>query len=156
MPVCNKCSSKFPNSIEFEGKRRNLQNRKYCLECSPFLSRNTRKLNEEFGICSCGEVKVKYGKKRGAYCRTCHNKDVIKRQKEKNKNLLTITVCGYNRYPGALEFHHLDPNEKEIPPAKLNNYSFENAKEELDKCVLLCANCHREVHGDFIKLNKLI
>jgi 5-methylcytosine-specific restriction endonuclease McrA len=56
-------------------------------------------------------------------------------------------ICGYNKYDGALKFHHIDPTKKDFAPSKLNNRSFKNAKEELDKCVLLCGNCHDEVHA---------
>ena len=57
------------------------------------------------------------------------------------------SVCGYNKCIGALEFHHLDPNEKEFGiAAKGYTRSWEKVKEELDKCVLVCANCHRELH----------
>ena len=56
-------------------------------------------------------------------------------------------ICGYNKCVEALEFHHLDPNEKEFGISKTGNtYSWEKIKNEIDKCSLLCANCHREVH----------
>jgi 5-methylcytosine-specific restriction endonuclease McrA len=55
--------------------------------------------------------------------------------------------CGYDRYIGALEFHHLDPNEKDFYLSHAKMTSFEKVKSELDKCVLLCANCHREEHA---------
>lgn len=54
--------------------------------------------------------------------------------------------CGYNRCNAALEFHHLDPNEKEFAISNSGMPSFEKVKEEADKCILLCANCHREEH----------
>ena len=59
------------------------------------------------------------------------------------------SVCGYNKCLSALEFHHKNPLEKDI---KLNSRgidrrkAFEKLKAELDKCILLCANCHREIH----------
>lgn len=59
------------------------------------------------------------------------------------------SICGYDKCIEALEFHHLDPNIKET---SLNTRgidrrkSFNSQKQELDKCVLLCANCHREQH----------
>lgn len=56
-------------------------------------------------------------------------------------------ICGYNKCKNALEWHHLNPNEKENTPSKLMGASWEKVKKELDKCVLLCANCHREVHS---------
>ena len=55
------------------------------------------------------------------------------------------SLCGYNKCTSALEFHHIDPSNKEYEIAAKNK-SFENMKSELDKCVLLCANCHREAH----------
>jgi 5-methylcytosine-specific restriction endonuclease McrA len=60
--------------------------------------------------------------------------------------------CGYKKYQGALEFHHTDPNEKDFNPSQLKNYSFnERLKNELDKCILVCSNCHREIHDEIIK-----
>ena len=56
--------------------------------------------------------------------------------------------CGYNKYVGALEFHHLDPSQKDFAIAsKGYTRSWEKIKEELDKCILLCSNCHREEHN---------
>jgi len=58
-------------------------------------------------------------------------------------------ICGYNRCPEALEFHHLDLSEKEFGISdKGYTRSWERIKAELDKCLLLCANCHREVHSE--------
>lgn len=55
--------------------------------------------------------------------------------------------CGYKKCIGALDFHHLDPNEKDATiAAMLNSASMENIKKEVDKCKLLCSNCHRELH----------
>lgn len=53
--------------------------------------------------------------------------------------------CGYDKCKSALAFHHKDPSKKEL------NFSsgflgFEKFKKELDKCILLCANCHAEIH----------
>lgn len=57
--------------------------------------------------------------------------------------------CGYDRYQGALEFHHRDPAEKDFSIAQNMRRSTlsDTMKTEIDKCVLLCANCHRETHG---------
>lgn len=56
--------------------------------------------------------------------------------------------CGYNKCLGALDFHHLNPKEKEIAinQALSRHWSWNRLKDELDKCVILCANCHREIH----------
>lgn len=63
-------------------------------------------------------------------------------------------VCGYNKCVEALEFHHKNPDEKEFGISrKGNTRSWEKIKTEIDKCVLLCSNCHREVHAGLIVLN---
>ena len=55
-------------------------------------------------------------------------------------------ICGYNKYKEALDFHHLDPSKKEFSLGSGDTISWERTQKELDKCVLLCANCHRETH----------
>jgi hypothetical protein len=52
--------------------------------------------------------------------------------------------CGYNKCLGALEFHHRDPEAKEFAICK--KWSLEKMKAELDKCDLVCSNCHKETH----------
>lgn len=54
-------------------------------------------------------------------------------------------ICGYNRSPAALDFHHIDPLEKDFSISSRMS-SFNAIKAELDKCVLVCSNCHREIH----------
>ena len=55
--------------------------------------------------------------------------------------------CGYNKCNGALEFHHLNPEEKDFSISTSGTTkSFERIKKEIDKCILVCANCHREIH----------
>lgn len=59
------------------------------------------------------------------------------------------SICGYNKYAGALEFHHLDSSTKDFGISEKGyTRSWGIVKEELDKCVLVCANCHRELHKD--------
>lgn len=62
-------------------------------------------------------------------------------------------ICSYNKYPGALELHHLDPSQK-VFEIGYRGYtrSWERVKAELDKCMLVCANCHREVEAGIISL----
>lgn len=55
--------------------------------------------------------------------------------------------CGYSKCLRALEFHHINPSEKDFSiSADGNTRSFEKLKVELDKCIMVCANCHREIH----------
>lgn len=57
--------------------------------------------------------------------------------------------CGYNECNAALEFHHLNPQEKEFSfsAALASPKAWSTLVVELRKCILLCSNCHREVHA---------
>ena len=63
-------------------------------------------------------------------------------------------ICNYNRCIGALEFHHIDPKTKEfgIYLHTRNPLGWDKIKSELAKCILLCSNCHREVHYGSLSL----
>jgi len=63
------------------------------------------------------------------------------------------SICGYHRCTEALEFHHLDASKKDFGISnKGYTRSWEKVKKELDKCIMLCANCHREVHAGLLQL----
>ncbi len=62
-------------------------------------------------------------------------------------------ICGYKKYQGALELHHLNQSEKSFSLGhKGYTRSWLAVKQEIDKCVLLCANCHREVEAGISQL----
>ncbi|QOE32633.1 HNH endonuclease [Klebsiella phage Muenster] len=86
------------------------------------------------------------------------NKCDIQRVSDRRRELKLLAVeykggccekCGYDKCIAALEFHHLDPNEKDFGISSSGHTrSFEKLKIELDKCIMVCANCHREIHDD--------
>jgi len=55
------------------------------------------------------------------------------------------TFCGYNRYLGALDFHHLEGKDFGL------TRSWAKVAKELEKCVLVCSNCHREIHAGLLQ-----
>ena len=62
------------------------------------------------------------------------------------KRTLKCTKCGFD-HPAALDFHHTNPAEKENLVSKMvSNGSYAAAMEEVQKCIVLCANCHRIHH----------
>ncbi len=63
-------------------------------------------------------------------------------------------VCGYNKYPGALDLHHYYGEKEFSIGDKGYTRAWYKVKQELDKCVLLCATCHREVSAGVTKLPK--
>ncbi len=54
--------------------------------------------------------------------------------------------CGYQACPTALTFHHRDPSQKSFPIGSGSTVSWERLREALEKCDLLCHNCHAELH----------
>ncbi len=165
--ICAKCGARMPASKVIDGKRRILSARKYCLECSPFNQHNTRQLvkpghkpfREGEHLCPmCLSVKpVKDFYKRGSglptsYCKTCTDAKVYDRMLDTKRKAVeykggSCRQCGYKTAVEALEFHHRDSKEKEFSLAKIRSSSWERVVKELDKCDLLCSNCHREEHA---------
>lgn len=90
------------------------------------------------------------------YCKECTNTQTLDRVRELKRKCVEYkggqcVTCGYDKCIGALEFHHLDPISKDFTIAHLRSYSFnKKVTTELDKCVLVCANCHREVHAGIL------
>ncbi len=61
-------------------------------------------------------------------------------------------MCGYDKNTAALCFHHIEPHEKEFSLNSCKTYSIEKLRKEIEKCVVLCHNCHMEEH--YPHLNK--
>lgn len=63
--------------------------------------------------------------------------------------------CPYDKNIASLEFHHLDPNEKDdaLDMRHLSNRTMKWILEEFEKCIVLCANCHREEHHPDLEIN---
>ena len=55
-------------------------------------------------------------------------------------------LCGYCKAKTALELHHLDPSEKDFTIGACLNRSWDTLHKEIQKCILVCSNCHREIH----------
>ena len=101
--------------------------RKYCYECSPHE-------NDNFTHAQAVTVKRRAIKNmlinyKGGKC----------------------SKCGYDKCIRALEFHHLNPEEKDFGISKILTRSISSLKEEADKCILLCSNCHAEEHERLYK-----
>ena len=74
------------------------------------------------------------------------NKAWHKSKWDEFKTTLKCTQCGFS-HPAALDFHHIDPSKKEYNVHRLvANKQFKKAHEEIKKCIVLCANCHRIHH----------
>lgn len=96
--------------------------RKYCYECSP---------HEDENMSHAQAVTIK---------RRAIKKMLIEYKGGKCEH------CGYDKCMRALEFHHLNPNEKDFGLSRCLSKSISSLKKEVDKCILLCSNCHAEEH----------
>jgi len=101
-----------------------------------------------------GETIYTYVPSRKHYrCSQCLGVAVTKRRRKLKELAVAYlggacAVCGYNKCVAALEFHHRDPVAKDFSISSTGTTrSFDKIKVELDKCLLLCANCHREHHA---------
>lgn len=62
--------------------------------------------------------------------------------------------CGYDEHPSALEFHHRNPKEKKFTVSKKLSKSMSDSETiaEIEKCVVLCSNCHREIENTWFNV----
>jgi len=71
----------------------------------------------------------------------------------KERNMDSCIVCGYNKDTRVLELHHIDPSTKLYQISQRTKQMPNQATlDELDKCISLCPNCHRELHYNIITL----
>lgn len=156
MPECVTCGALFKNRVEIDGKIRNLGNRKRCLTCSPFGSHNTKRAvpkDQIENISTCRECGKTYEYKRSSggtktRCPICTSRERVQKRKRKCVDYKggKCEVCGYSKCVAALDFHHVDPFTKKFPISGNHCRSWEVVKEELNKCMLVCRNCHAEIH----------
>jgi hypothetical protein len=98
---------------------------------------------------------------RGSYrCLACRRERVAERRRKVKEILVSeaggsCRLCGYSRALAALHFHHLNPDEKRFGMGREGvTRSLAAMREEAQKCVLLCANCHAEVEAGIVGLEQ--
>lgn len=140
--LCRKCNSIIPYSVIIDNKRRVLKNRKFCFECSPFKGNNRHEIDPG--------VKGRRNPKK-------HRKQCIlsmyKRGLERKLKLIDskggkCQKCGYSKFKRLLHFHHRNPEDKcfILSLSNLWSRSLDKIEKEANKCDILCANCHQELH----------
>ena len=150
MPKCKKCKSNFPYRIKVDGVIRNLKSRSYCLKCSPFKSkqgyehRKDRSNRSKTKICPICERE--FGWTKNNVCSSCRSSNMREKNKIALINMLggSCVECGISDIR-VLDFHHIQ--DKKFTISSRLECSIVDLKQEAEKCVLLCANCHRIEHN---------
>ena len=119
MKICKKCTQEKEDSDFYKGTQRGINGQVWF-----YLDSYCKKCRIEYSINRSKEVKAKAVEYLGGKCVDCD---------------LIDDICIY-------DFHHIDPTKKELAFGQRGGKSFESLKLELDKCVLLCSNCHRKRH----------
>ncbi len=128
--ICYRCLESKEEAL-FKRDYKNKEIIKYtnlCLDCSKIVFKEWRILNKE-----------KYNK----HYRTRRWERKLRAIEYKGS---ICECCKQKVHPAAFDFHHIDPKEKDTDPGLMMSCSDEKLFLELDKCVLLCSNCHREEH----------
>jgi hypothetical protein len=102
----------------------------------------------------CGETNpIKFYGHKKTICGNCHNKYTY--QKSQENRLQGIKYlggecnrCGYNEFTCSLDFHHKDPKNKHPVFGSHRGWSLKKLLKELEKCILLCKNCHAALHAN--------
>lgn len=130
MKFCTKCKIEKDES-EFNFKNKSLGKlSSNCKDCQKIMKDNHYKNNRERYLKRNSERRISYIQWFSEF-----------------KLTLKCEVCGEN-HPATLDFHHEDPNEKEYGISVMihNTHHKDRILEEISKCKVLCANCHRKVH----------
>lgn len=88
------------------------------------------------------------------------NSDNVKNWRKTTKSRIILAMggscclCGYNKCNSALALHHLDPSQKDfsIASVRANIKSWNSIVQELTKCILVCHNCHSEIHSGIVSI----
>ncbi len=143
---CKQCKNKISTKETFcsinckEKHHAKLHKNKICCRCDKIFPRTL----EYFYTRGNGQFV--------SYCKDCYSVKTVERQRKFKQRHVDYkggkcVICGYLKCNSSLTFHHLDPSEKEFELGQAKVFNFEKAKKELDKCILVCRNCHGEIHS---------
>ena len=128
---------------------------KTCKTCKRTLDESMFDENRH----QCKDCRRAYRKKRRKEHPEIHTAQASRRQKKQGEWLLSkktpCIVCGESE-PICIDFHHIDPSKKDFTIGQHRSRNKILLQAEIDKCVCLCANCHRKVHAGVIDLSNYI
>lgn len=161
MSNCKTCGNHFPLSIKIDDLVRSLKGRKNCLDCVPFRQKKGSKRQSILLVCTICSKQYSYRSGNGGNKTICYNCCAYQRRMNLKIRMVNYKgakceKCNYSKCIKALQFHHIDRTKKEIALSAClaNNHSWSRIQEELDKCQLLCANCHIEIEAEIFISSK--
>jgi hypothetical protein len=169
MPICKRCGEEFPDLYLYKGSYRNFANRKYRATCRPVGSTAPVRPIKKHELIECSVCSTPIEGKRRKYCSTeCRAEATFGYPTQQKwaiaRKLKLIELaggacanCGYNKNISAFHFHHLDPSKKRyrLDSQAISNRSWQSILDEFEKCILLCGNCHFELHNPDLIYKKL-
>jgi hypothetical protein len=165
MKNCLRCGNDFPIKMEIDGKVRNLDKRKYCVDCSPFGSHNTRSLHKTdtrvtMNVCKICNREYQGGhRKHKDKCGRCYS--LAYRTKIKQRAIDykggCCSVCGYNKYIGSLPLnkHIIETPEHAIVAATEKKYSVVNDPSSVQGSIRIARHFPNRHHPDFAPVQVL-
>lgn len=135
MKICSKCKDeKDLCNFAWRSKSKN-QLHGQCNDCRRETAKKSYQKNKEKVIAAVSKRKNSY-----------------KEESFEWKSKLFCTCCGES-YRRCIEFHHLDSDKKEYDiSGMMSRYPLASILQEVSKCIVVCANCHRKIHGGIIHI----
>ncbi len=164
MKKCKNCENTIPSRIYLEGKLILTKNRLYCFDCSPFKQHNLKQIEttpEKPVMNTCKVCNKNYPgghSQHRSICNVCRTSNSRKNKKIKAVEYMggKCIVCNYDKCIAALSFHHIEPHEKEFGFSSNMTKPFEILRIELNKCIIVCSNCHSEIHAGLIDIEPYV
>lgn len=148
------CAASYNNRIYPKRKQENKEKR-LCLICSNPVERSRKYCSNK---CLDRSKTINFVAKKNEIKKTNPQAVVEWRQRTKIKLVAykggSCEICGYNKCLTALQFHHKDPSKKDFTISG-SSKAYETLRLEVDKCILVCSNCHAEIHAGINQFTEL-
>lgn len=121
---------------------------KICSECKrELLETNFNYWNKSLGT-------------RMSICKECEKKRNAKKHEDRKELINTLKSCGCcccdETDVNCLDFHHVEPSQKDFNMSSATNKTVRKILEEASKCIVVCSNCHRKIHAGVLDLHSHI
>jgi hypothetical protein len=151
MPTCTVCGKKFKTWEKINGVPKNMGNRRRCLNCHPWGAPRYPPRSDDEKVQASRLKSKRYYEKRKRELGVNPVTERNRRRKMSIVNFLggSCIICKYKKTPKNITFHHCFDKDIHLDSRSLS-LSMENICNELSKCIMVCHNCHGEIHAGLI------